>query len=397
MKRRIASLLALLGPGWIVMMADVDAPSVLTGIQSGIHFNGHMVLFLLLLTIPLFIVQNTASKISAIKGKSLGNIISENYGHSWTVLVVISMAIIDFAAYVGEFAGIGAAGLIFGIPIYITIIATLVLHTGLIFTGSYKRVEKILIAFSGLLFLFIIIDLFVHPPHATISDLNPFVGSKSFLYLIAANIGAVIMPWMIYYQMSANVEKGVTEKNLKNESRETLFGALVSEVLMIAIVIFAWAIPKTSVNGSDLVVTVSSYINTEAGALGSIFFGIALWAAGLLALIVVSISLSYALSDGLKIKGGLNNKFSIKDPFYIFYVLEIIPAGLLVLFYKNLVSVALNIMVFNVFAVAIPLVFIVRVSTSKKIMGNFTLSKPWKYSIYASLLFVFFFGVFSIV
>lgn len=397
MRPGILRYLAILGPGWVVMMADVDAPSVITGIQSGVMFHGHLLLVVLLLTIPLFIVQNSASKISAVKGESLGKIVSHNFDHKWTLTIVVSMAFIDFAAYIGEFAGIGAAGLIFGVPVWISIIITLTIHTGLIFTGGYRSVEKILIAFSSLLFLFLLLDIFVHPPAVTLSDINPFVSSNSFFYLVAANIGAVIMPWMIYYQMSANVERGVTRKHIKSESRETLLGAIVSEILMMSIIIFSWAIPSSLFSSSNPVMSVAGSISGIIGSVGVILFGLALWASGMLALVVVSISLSYAISDGMKIKGSLNRKFSLKDPFYMFYVLEIIPAAFVALFFKNLVSVALGVMVFNVFAVSIPFVFIIKIVSSKKIMGSNRASKIEYASLIGSFFIIIMFGVLSFI
>ena len=393
---RLAKLLAVLGPGWLVMMADVDPPSILTAAQSGLSYGGHLIVALLLLTLPLFLIQDTASRVAAVKGESLGRLVTEHSGHGWTIDLATSIGVIDFAAYVAEFAGIAVAGVLLGIPPVASILTVLLFHSVLVFSGSYRRAEAILLALSFLLLVFPVMALTVPPPSLSLVDLVPFNNSPGFFYLIAANIGAVIMPWMLYYHMSANVEKGIRTKDLRAETRETFVGALVSEILMISVVVLAWTTPTGMVDGSVGSASVIAFLADRAGLAGRFVIAVGLAAAGFLALTVISVSLSYAVADALRTEGGFNRRFRLKDPFYAFYLLEVIPGALVVLFLPDLIGLALGVMVFNVFAVAIPLVFIILLASNRGIMGSHAISWKRKVALWSSTTLILAFGVVSL-
>ena len=259
MNPTLKKLLPVLGPGWVVMLADLDAPSVITAIQSGIEFKAHLIIFLIVLIIPLYFVQDTSSRIGAVTGKTLGQVISQHFGHGWTVTAVAGTAVIDFAAYVGEFAGIAVAASIIGIPIIVAIIFVVVVHTLVIVTGKYKKIEIFLVAIGFLLFLFVVLDFLVYPHNVNLGDFVPFVPSDSFYFLIAANIGAVIMPWMLFYHQAADVDAGIKISGMKKESWGTLQGAIASEGLMIAIVVFSWKLAQDGfINGNSVTYVASA-------------------------------------------------------------------------------------------------------------------------------------------
>jgi len=150
MNPRIKRLLPILGPGWVVMMADLDAPSAITAVESGIQYQAHLIVLLIILIIPLFLVQDTASRIGAVTGRTLGQIMTSNFSHKWTLTAVSGSALIDFAAYVGEFAGIAAAAEILGIPVYAAVISVILVHSLVIMTGTYKKIEVFLVALGSL-------------------------------------------------------------------------------------------------------------------------------------------------------------------------------------------------------------------------------------------------------
>jgi Mn2+ and Fe2+ transporters of the NRAMP family len=145
------SLGMLLGPGWLVMLADVDAPSILTAMQSGYYTGLAMVPWLLLLTIPLYFIQELTIRAALGSGKGMGTILREVYGRGVAAVSLIAMLLIDGAAYVGEYAAIAAIGTLFGIPITISVILVLAFHTMVILMGgSYKRIENTLLVISCL-------------------------------------------------------------------------------------------------------------------------------------------------------------------------------------------------------------------------------------------------------
>ena len=137
MRNRILKLLSVLGPGWIVMIADVDAPSVFTALISGSNYGLSLTWLLLLLIIPLYFVQESAARLGMVTKKGFGLLIKENFGKPLTFLSIGAMVIINLIAFVGEFAGIGVAGLIFGIPIPISITIAVIFHTFIVIRGRY--------------------------------------------------------------------------------------------------------------------------------------------------------------------------------------------------------------------------------------------------------------------
>lgn len=396
MNPKIKKLLPILGPGWVVMMADLDAPSAITAIQSGIQYQGHLIIFLIILILPLFLVQDTSSRIGEVTGKSLGKIITENFGHFWTMAAVGGTVVIDFTAYVAEFAGIAVAASIMGIPVLITVIAVIAVHTVVVTTGVYKKIEVFLVALSFLLFLFVILDFFVRPRYASFSDFTPFVPQNSFYFLMAANIGAVIMPWMLFYHQAADVDRGLTVKDMKRESRGTLLGATVSEILMISILVFSWRLSRIGLNGQNSISNVASALGKIIGPAGPIIFAIALGVSGLLAMFVISMSMSYSMSDALKIKGTFNQKIGKGKLFYSIYLFEIIPAALLTLLFSNLIGLALDVMVLSSIALILPLLAVIRIASNHKIMGNYTISKGRTFALYIIMLLSAGLGLISI-
>ncbi len=396
MNPTIRKLLPVLGPGWVVMLADLDAPSVITAVQSGIEFKAHLIIFLVLLIIPLYLVQDTASRIGAVTGKTLGQVISQNFGHFWTVTAVSGTAIIDFAAYVGEFAGIALAGSLIGIPIVATVAFVIVVHTVVVFTGKYKKIELFLVALGFLLFLFVVLDFFVFPRNVNIADFTPIVTSNSFYFLLAANVGAVIMPWMLFYHQAADVDSGLKISGMKRESWGTLQGAIASEVLMVSIVVFSWRLSQDGLSNGNSVAYVAAALQHEIGPIGPVIFAIAMGVAGLLAMFVISMSMSYSLSDVFRLGGTFNKRVGKQKKFYAIYFLEIIPAAVLTLLFTDLVNLALDIMVLSAIALALPLLVVIRIGSDKEIMGGYRIGKPRTIFLYAFLVAVVGLGVFSI-
>ncbi len=396
MNPTLRKLLPVLGPGWVVMLADLDAPSVITAIQSGIEFRAHLIIFLIVLIIPLYFVQDTSSRIGAVTGKTLGQVISEYFGHSWTIVAVSGSAIIDFAAYVGELAGIAVAASLVGIPVLATIVFVIIIHTIVVTTGKYKKIEIFLVAIGFLLFLFVILDFLVYPHNIHLADFLPYVPKNSFYFLIAANIGAVIMPWMLFYHQAADVDSGLKISGMKKESWGTLQGAIASEVLMVSIVIFSWKLAQDGYTNGNSMLYVATALGHEIGPIGPILFAIALGVAGLLAMFVISMSMSYSLSDVFKMKGSFNKSFRSQKKFYAIFLLEIIPAAILTLAINNLISLALDVMVLSSIALALPLLVVIRIGSNRKIMGQHTIGRPRTVFLYAFLILAVGLGIFSI-
>jgi Mn2+/Fe2+ NRAMP family transporter len=380
------------------MIADVDGPSVITAAQSGLSYGFHM-LFPVLALIPfLYLIQEMTARLGLVTHKGHAELIREVYGPHWAAVSVLSMVAIDLIAYVGEFAGIAFGGLMFGVSPAVSVSLAVLAHTLIVIRGGYRTYERLAVAVSVILFVFVIGAAMSHPdPGRVLAGLSPLqpYGNSGFLFLLAANVGAVIMPWMLFYQQASLVDKGLSRAHLRNERLETLLGAIVSEGLMVAIVIIAAvAAPHlaTGTGGFTLERSAAAAFGRWFAG-GGILFAIGLISASFLALVVISLSSAWAWCELFGWPRSLNLPIRRAWKFYAIYLLEIVPAAVVTLLTPSLIALALAAMVLNVLVLIIPLTFIVRLSSSKRILGTLANSLPRKLFLWAVTIGLFVLGV----
>jgi manganese transport protein len=385
--QRIKRILKTWGPAWLVMIADVDAASVITAAESGVQYGTKLIWFLLILIIPLIIIQEVAGRVGLITNKGLGELIRENYSKRTAVLASVPMALVDIISYVVEYTGIAIGFQILGISPIISVPFTFVVHILIVYKKKYTDSEKPLIIISVFFMAAWIISAYLTARNGI--KFVPFYISSSpgFIFLLAANIGAVIMPFMLFYQASATAEKGLTSKNLKLMRIETTIGAIVSEVIMAAIAIAAIGIQKDSLNFASPL-TLAKGLSSVAGGYAPYIFSFGLVTASFIALIVISLGSCWGVTEALG--WGRKNWFNV-------YIIESIPAVIVPLLSLNLINLALNLMVLQILVLVAPAIILGMLSSNKKLMGEYTLSSYNKFSYWAFLLLIFGTGLLSVV
>jgi len=394
----LRSFLFVLGPAWIVMIADVDAPSIVTAGESGAQFGYRMVLVLLLLIIPLFVIQEVSGRVGLATGKGLAAVIRTNYSKNIALLTSLPMFATDFLAYVAEYAGIAVGMEVLGISPLISIPIALLLHSTLVFTGSYRKTERILLAISGILLCSYVLDAFLVKPNlvdvvrGSFVPLSSYV-QPSFAFLVAANVGAVIMPWMLFYQTGAVVEKGLNVSHIRHERFETLVGAIASEALMIAIILVA-----APIDGVDFLSasSLAQALAPLAGRYAVLLFGIGLASAGFLALVAISLASTWGVAEAFGWRSKIGEKFSLARRFYLVYLMETLPAALITLFFNDLVKLMLDLMVLFVFVLVAPAVLQGLVVSNRHLMGEHVLSRGWKLIYWLMLALVLLAGLMAV-
>jgi NRAMP (natural resistance-associated macrophage protein)-like metal ion transporter len=369
----VAGLLRVLGPAWVVMLADVDAPSVLTAAQAGTQF-GYALLLPLMLLIPiLYLVQEMTARLGVVTGMGHAELLRERYGFGWAAAAVVSMAGIDLLAYVAEFAGIVLGASILGVPAWLAVGFALAFHTLTVLTASYRRFEQIALALSLALFTFVILAFTVHPnPAAMLGGLSLAqpVQNRSYLDLVVATIGAVIMPWMLFYQQAATVDKGLGVRDLRAARTETLIGAIASELLMAAVVIASAAAMGSHVTGVPQgLADLPAGLARLATGVPAVLIAVGMVGAGLLAAVVISLSSAWAWAELFRWPHSLNLSVRRAPFFYGLYLLEVVPAALVALLARDLVTLIIDAMILNVVVLAIPLAFLVRLSGDRAVLG----------------------------
>ena len=364
---------ALLGPAWIVMLADVDAPSVLTAAQGGSRYGYALLLPLFILVPVLYLVQELTARLGAVSRLGHAALVRRHYGAGWAALSVASMAGVNLVAYLAEFAGIVLGASLVGIPAPMAVAGALLLHTLMVLTGSYRSFERAALLLSGALVAFVAVAI-TSDPHpgavwAGLTSPQPF-GAPGYGALVVATIGAVVMPWMLYFQQAATVDKRLEVADLPAARRETLLGAVASELLMAAVVIAAATamhLPAVGSSGAGSVLP-AGFARMAHGPV-TLLLATGLVGASLLAAVVISLASAWGWAELLDRPRSLDLSPRRAPLFYAVYLLEVLPAAALVLVARDLVALVIGAMVWNVVLLAVPLGFLVRMAADRSILG----------------------------
>jgi manganese transport protein len=358
------------GPAWLVMIADVDAASILTGLESGVAYRYDLVWFLLLLIVPLFFVQEAAGRIGAVTHKGLGELVRDARSRNVSLALAVPVALADVASYVAEYAAIAIGLGIFGVPLYLSLPTAFLVHIGLVARGTYVWVERVLLVISGVFIVTVGSALMMRGvlPYSPMY----FSANPSFVFLMAANAGAVVMPFMLFYQSSATAVK--VGSSVRGVRIETLVGAVVSELLMVAFLMIGAGMPAWS----DLFTTtgVASALAAVGGWLLPDAFAIGLVGAAFLALGVISLGSAWGVAEALGI--------ARKNTFWV-YSLESVPAVVIPFLFPHPLGLVLDRMVLLVFILIGPGLLVGILASDQKVMGRHASRGAWRLAYWASL------------
>jgi len=393
--------LAVWGPGLVVMLADTDAGSLITASQSGAQWGYRMIAPQVILMPILYVVQEITVRLGIVTGKGHGALIRERFGRWWALLSAGTLFASAVGALLTEFAGIAGVGELFGISSWVTIPIATVLLVSLAMTGSYTRVERIGIALGLAELAFFVAVLMSHPrPGAVARGLGSLpVGNSSYLLLVAANVGAVIMPWMIFYQQGAVIDKKLSAGTIRKARQDTAFGAVLTQLVMIAVVIAVAATLGRRNPGAALntVGQISSALTPYLGHVGGIvLFGLGMLGAALVAAIVSSVAGAWGLAEVFGWKHTLNERPGRQTAkFYLTYALAHIAGAVLVLASVNLVSLSIDVMIMNAMLLPIVLGFLLLLE-ARALPEEWRMRGLRKYSTWGLCALVMGFGLYMI-
>ncbi|MCL4435026.1 MAG: divalent metal cation transporter [Actinobacteria bacterium] len=397
---RIA-LLAIWGPGLVVMLADTDVGSIVTSAQSGAEFGYRMVLPLLVLIPVLYAVQEMTVRLGIITGKGHGVLIREHFGLRWAMLSAGTLFLSSIGALLTEFAGIAGIGELFGISPMITVPVATAFLIGIAVTGSYRRTERVGIALGLAELAFVPAMLMAHPNlHAIGTALAQFpLHNGDYVKMLAANIGAVIMPWMIFYQQGAVIDKKLLPHHIRSERRDTAIGAILTQAIMIVVVLaFAATVGVTHPGiGLDTVGEMSSAMRPFFGHMGAnIVLGVAVTGAALVGALVASLAGAWGMSEAWGWVHTLNGRPNRKTAkFYTVYSLAHILGAAVVLMGFNLVSLVIDVEVMNAFLLPIVLGFLLALEV-RALPPEYRSSGVYRWVVTGLCLVVIAFGLYMV-
>src|SRR5271155_2498437 len=244
LKVRLATMLAIVGPGLIVMVGDNDAGGVSTYVQAGQNY-GYSLLWVLLLLIPVLIVnQEMVVRLGAVTGVGHARLINERFGRGWGWFSVGDLFLLNFLTIVTEFIGISLAADYFGISKYIVVPVSAAALVAIMATGSFRRWERAMFVFIAITLAQIPMLLMSHPQwgHAAKSFVVPSISggfSSDAVLLIIAIGGTTVAPWQLFFQQSNVVDKRITPRWINYERADTVLGSFVVVVAATALVVTA--------------------------------------------------------------------------------------------------------------------------------------------------------------
>ncbi len=351
--------LAVAGPGLVVMLADTDVGSIITAGQSGVAWGYRLLLLQFILMPILFVVQELTVRLGIHSGKGHGELIRDHFGKGWAWLSAAGLSVATVGALLTEFSGVAGVGEIYGIPRIVTVSIAVLFLLVIAFTGSYRRVERIAIAVGLFEFAFFVVAYLAHPSVPAIlgQAFQPALGNSQYVYLVSANIGAVIMPWMVFYQQSAVADKRLTPADLPMARADTAVGAIVTQLVMAAALIATAATiglhnPSASLDSvGDMANALIPFLGSNVG---KFVFSAGVVGAGMVASIVCSLALAWGLGEVTGYRRSLEDHPLEAKWFYGVYAGCVLAGAAMVIGVPNLVFLNIAVEVMN--ALLLPMV-----------------------------------------
>src|SRR3954468_21285260 len=375
----IAVFFAVLGPGFITAVVDNDSGGILTYSQAGAQF-GYLPLWTLMpITVLLIIAQEMCSRMGAVTGKGLSDLIREEFGLRITFLMMALLVMVNLTNVMSEFAGIATSLELFHISRYISVPLAAMAVWFLVVKGNYQSVEKIFL-FACVLYITYVISGFLVKPdwkEAAIYSVRPvLLLEPAYIYMLIGMVGTTIAPWMQFYLQAAVVEKGITAKEYGESRIEVIVGCVMTAVIAFFIIVAcAGAIytvrPREINDASEAALGLKPF-----GEYAFMLFSAGLFNASIFAACILPLSTAYSVCEGLGFESGVNRRIREAPIFYFLYTLLIVVGAGVVLVPKfPLVKMILWSQVLNGMLLPFVLIFMILLINKKELMGEWVNSK----------------------
>jgi Mn2+/Fe2+ NRAMP family transporter len=387
-RRRLLVFFAVLGPGIIVMVADNDAGGISTYAVTGSKY-GFSLLFIFILLVPMaYYVQEMTVRLGAVTKRGHAEAIFEGFGPFWGWFSLADLAVVNWLTLVTEYIGMCAAGSMFGIPPWMTILGVTAVLFAIVLSGKYWTFEKLTLVFCLFNLVYIPAALWIMETPTAPGWSRVFDGffrphtignfSADLLFLILANIGTTIAPWQVFFQQSAVVDKGLDVKDIKFGKWDTLAGATLTCVVAVFIIIttgaaFYYHRPPIAIEDArQTAEALVPLLPAAQGHLARKLFAIGLFDAGFLGALCISLSSSWALGEVFGWAHSLNASVRDAPWFYLFYLGMLLTAGAVVVIPNApLVTITMFVQVVAVTLLPSLLVFLLLLLNDAGTMGEY--------------------------
>ena len=390
---RLAAILGVLGPGLVSGFADNDAGGITTYSIAGARFGYDLLWVLLASQIVLFFTQEVGARLGLATGQGLAGIVREKYGVRWAAFMTSTMLVANVGSIIAEFAGCSAALSLFGVAAPVSALLSATVVVLLLTRGSYSKVQYLFVAVGiGVSLAYFVSALLAHPNWglAASSLVIPRLTTTPVYWLtVVATVGTTITPWGQAFIQSYVADKRLGPEDLSGSRLDVGLGAFLTNLIGAFIVIAcAAAVYSTGTHvdtsAPDAVQKIAGALTPLAGSGATVLFAVGLLAASFLGLGVVPLTSAYAACEAFGWETGVDWRVREAPAFYGLMIFFVASAALVVLIVplSGLVQVMFTAQVVNCVLLPFVLVFVMRLSADKKLMGplvsgRFLLTVGW--------------------
>ena len=374
-------ILAAMGPGMVAALAGADAGGVATYSNAGALFG-----FMQLWTVPvmcflLIVAQETAARMGCVTGKGLASLIREQFGVRLSALAMLALLVSNTTVTLSEFAGIASALALFGVPVYVSVPVAALAIWLLTMSGSYRRIEKVLLAIACVFVTYIVAGIMVGPDwgDALLHTVVPHVeATPQYLSLLVASVGTAIAPWMLFLAQSNVVEKNARAEDLPYQRVDTVTGAVAASVISWFIILTTGAVLHPAgieVSGAE---DAAAALAPLVGDYAELLFGAGLTGASFLAACVLPGITSSAVCEAFGWERGADRSWA-EAPTYRGIITAVIAVSAVVVMLPNvnLFGIMMIAQVINGVLLPVLLVFMVLIASDKHVMGRYANGRVW--------------------
>jgi Mn2+/Fe2+ NRAMP family transporter len=388
-RHRVALFLAVVGPGLIVSNVDNDAGGIYTYAQAGAKYGNTVLWSLIPMTIALYVSLEMCSRMGAVTGKGLSDLIREEFGFRVTFLLMAVVLLVNLGNVMAEFTGVFWASETFGVSRFISVPLAGVLVWAIVVAGTAKWVERIFLTIC-VVYLSYVVSAFFAKPEWLIALLHllppqlmhyiptvkqfvevpPF--SASYAVILAGLVGTTIAPWQHFYLQAAVVEKRVGPRQYAATRNDVLVGSISCMVIVFFIIVCTSAtLHINGVHEIDNAGTAAQALKPLAGKWASALFALGLLNASLFAASILPLSTSYVICEALGFESGIDRKFGEAKIFYGLYTALIAMGVIFVLFLGRFANtILLWSQVLNGFLLPVVMIFVLILVNRRDLMGD---------------------------
>ena len=374
-------IMAAMGPGLLAALAGADAGGVATYSNAGANYGFEQLWTVPIMCCLLIVVQETAARMGCVTGKGFASLIREQFGVRKSAFAMLALLVSNTTVTLSEFAGIASGLELFGIPVYVSVPVSAITIWLLSMSGSYKRIEKILLIVSCVFLTYVVAGFMVKPDWGAAANftLVPRIEMEpNYLSLLVANVGTTIAPWMVFLAQSNVVDKNADADDIPYQRIDTITGAIVASAISWFIILTTGAV----LHPAGVVVNSSADAATAlaplAGPYAEVLFGAGLVGASFLAACVLPGITSSAVCEAFGWERGANRSLGEAKTYHgIVAAILLLSAAVVLIPNVNLFGIMMMAQVINGILLPVLLVYMVKIAGDPHVMGEHANGRLW--------------------